>query len=175
MIQSWAATQILAKAKLVFKNIYKRGFILHLLSVGALIPSPPPPFLPSWRNAILVQCKCHICFLNTARIELFLRVLWNKWNRKAAIFFLFLWVVFFFFKWMSLLLSEGVRQLSIQIKYHFNHKRLRFSSLSFYLKGGQIVYHTQLLWLCAFLMVIAGSWKQSAVPNTHCMLNCAEL
>lgn len=84
------------------------------------------------------------------------------------------WFSWFFF---SLLLSEGVRQPSIHIQYHFNLERLLFSSLplSFYFNGGRIVYHTQLLWLCAFLMVIAGSWKQSAVPDTHCMLNCAEL
>lgn len=42
-------------------------------------------------------------------------------------------------------------------------------------KKGQIIYHTQLLWLCAFLMVIAGSGEQSAVPNTHYMSLCAEL
>lgn len=76
------------------------------------------------------------------------------------------------YKWPSLLLTDGVTQLSMQIQYHFSPERIFFSLP---LKRAQIVYHTQLLWLCAFLMVIAGSWKQSAVPNTHCMLTSAEL
>lgn len=63
----------------------------------------------------------------------------------------------------------GVKEPSVQIQ-HFNPERLLSS-----FKKARIVYHTQLLWLCAFLMEIAGTRIRSAVPNTHLVLNCAEL
>lgn len=96
-------------------------------------------------------------------------------EHKVCKLFWFSWFFFSFFLFFKGCLYFCQRGWDIQ--YHFNLERLLFSSLplSFYFNGGRIVYHTQLLWLCAFLMVIAGSRKQSAVPDTHCMLNCAEL
>ena len=72
--------------------------------------------------------------------------------------------------------------LCFWVKERYNYQR-RNDTISFLrrpfflspsLKKGQVKY-AQLLWLCVFLMVSAGSWTHTAVPNTHCMLNCAEL
>lgn len=70
---------------------------------------------------------------------------------------------FFFFKRVSLLLSEGVRQPSIHIQYHFNIERLLFApSLSLLFQWGpDSLPHTAPLALC---LSHGNCWE----PKTEC-------